>query len=82
MNMNRRDMKLLSALCFTCLANFCYASENEDTIPLVITEPVEIVLLCPDSSQHEGELVPKWVTSDEAIEFFCNDSTEETEVGE
>ncbi len=61
-----------------------YASENVRTIePLIIQPvPVEVVLLCPEGSQHEGELVPKWVTSDEATEFFCNDSTEETEVGE
>ena len=78
MKMNSRNMRLLSALCFTFLTSICFASENDQTIePIFIQiEPVEIVMLCPDDSQHEGELIPKWVTSDEATEFFCNDSDE------
>lgn len=80
--MKRRYLKFLNALFLTCLASICYASENEDAIPLIITEPVEIVLLCPEGSKYEGELVPKWVTSDEATYYFYNDSTKETEVGE
>ena len=66
------------------VTSFCYASDNDTRIePLVIQlEPVEIVLLCPVGSQHEGELVPKWVTTDEATEFFCNDAAEEIEIAE
>ena len=73
------------ALCLLCITSFSYASESEGTIPRIIAapaEPLEVVLLCPEGSQHEGELVPNWVTNDEATDYFCNDSTEDTEVGE
>lgn len=84
MKMNSRTIKLFSTLCFAFLAGASFASEKNKTIAPIITqiEPVEIVVLCPAGSQHEGELVPKWVTSDEATEFFCNDSIKETEIGE
>ncbi len=61
MNINRRVMKLFSALCLTCLTSICFASENNKVIEPIITqpEPVEMVMLCPDDSQHEGELIPK-----------------------
>ena len=75
-------MKSLNVLFFTFLVGICYASENDEDITPIITEPVELVLLCPEGSKFEGELVPKWVTTDEATEFFCNDAIEETEIGE
>ncbi|MFK7814834.1 MAG: hypothetical protein AB8B92_00710 [Gammaproteobacteria bacterium] len=76
-------MKLLSALCLVFFASTSFASGNNKVVtPIILQpEPVEMVMLCPDNSQHEGELIPKWVTSDEAIEFFCNDS-EEIEIAE
>ena len=82
--MQRRYTKYLNALCFMLLMPTSYASENVRTIEPLITQPelVEVVLLCPEGSQHEGELVPNWVTTDEATDYFCNDSTEKTEVGE
>ena len=84
MIMQRRYTKYFSALCFMLLTSTSYASENVRTLEPLITQPetVEIVLLCPEGSQHEGELVPKWVTTDEATEFFCNDAIEETEIAE
>jgi len=77
--------KFISVLCFTCITSFSYASENDETIPRIIpapAEPLDVVLLCPEGSQHEGELVPKWVANDEAMEFFCNDADDVTEVAE
>jgi len=84
MIMQKHYMKSLFVLCFTFLASICFASENEKRIePIIIQlEPVEVVLLCPEGSKYEGELVPKWVSTDEATDFFCNDSEDESEVGE
>jgi len=81
----RRCIKSLCAISLLCLASQSYSAESEGTIPRIIAapaEPLEVVLLCPEGSQHEGELVPKWVANEEAMEFFCNDAEEETEVGE
>jgi hypothetical protein len=66
------------------LASVCHASEDEKRIEALIIqpEPVEVVLLCPEGSKYEGELVPKWVSTDEATEFFCNDTDDETEIAE
>lgn len=84
-NIQRHFMNPVLALCLLCLTSFSNASESEGTIPRIIAspaEPLEVVLLCPEGSQHEGELAPNWVTNDEATDFFCNDSIEETKVGE
>lgn len=84
-NISRRLLTPTLALCIFSLTSFAHATESEGTIPRIITapaEPLEVVLLCPEGSQHEGELVPKWVTNDEATDYFCNDSTEEMEISE
>ena len=73
-------MKSLLVIALTFLVSICNASEQEKVKPLV-AEPVEIVLVCPEGSKHEGEEVPKWVTNEEAIKFYC-DSPEETEIAE
>lgn len=75
------------ALCLLSVTSISYAADSEGTIPRIITAPaeplaLEVVLLCPEGSQHEGELLPKWVTNDEATDYFCNDSTEEMELSE
>jgi len=82
--MQRRYLKILSVLSFMLLTPFGYASENQKKVePLILQpEPVEVVLFCPEGSKYEGELVPKWVSTDEATDFFCNDSEEETEIAE
>jgi hypothetical protein len=65
------------------MSSISLASDHNNVIAPVLDqpEPIEIVILCPAGSQHEGELIPKWVTNDEAAEFFCNDS-EELELAE
>ena len=84
MIMQKRYMKSIFILCFTFLTSICFASENEKRIETLIIqpEPVEVVLLCPEGSKYEGELVPKWVSTDEATDFFCNETSDETEIAE
>ena len=84
MIMQKRYMKSIFVLCFTFLTSICFASENEKRIETLIIqpEPVEVVLLCPEGSKYEGELVPKWVSTDEATDFFCNETNDETEIAE
>ena len=84
MIMRKRYMTSLSVLCFIFLASVCHASDNEKRIEPLITqpEPVEVVLLCPEGSKYEGEPVPKWVSTDEATDFFCNETSDETEIAE
>ena len=64
------------------MAGICYATEKEEVITPVLTEPVEIVLVCPEGSKHEGDELPEWVTTDEAVLFYCNESVSETEIAE
>lgn len=80
---NIRKMQLLSVLCLLFFSSISFASDNHSVVTPIILQPelVELVMLCPEGSQHEGELIPKWVTNEEAIEFFCNDS-EELEIAE
>lgn len=83
-NMKTSYRNALYTLFFMFLSSLSLASENEETIAPLLTAPaeqLEIVLFCPDGSKYEGELVPKWVTTDEATDFFCND-IEETEIAE
>ena len=75
-NIQIHFIKSVFALGVLCMSSFSYASENEGTIPRIITAPaeplaLEVVLLCPEGSQHEGELVPNWVTNDEATDYFA-----------
>ncbi len=74
----------LSVLCLFLLASICNAAEDGKRIEILIIqpEPVEVVLLCPEGSKYEGELVPKWVSTDEATDYFCNDTSDETEIAE
>jgi hypothetical protein len=82
MMMKRFGLLLLSLLSLSFLTSICFASEdNKDIAPILQLEPIEVVLLCPAGSQHEGELIPNWVANDEAAEFFCNDA-EEKEIAE
>ena len=74
-------MKSLTVLWFTFLVGICYATEDENITP-IIQDPIEIVLICPEGSKHEGEKVPKWVTNNDAIKFFCDGPQQETEIGE
>lgn len=75
---------LICASGFLFLTSICYASDSNTRVKPIITKPerVDVVLLCPEGSKFEGELVPKWVTTDEATDYFCNDTYEETEVSE
>ena len=79
--MKGRNMKSLHVIWFTFLIGIGYASEDEEVTP-IIKEPVEIVLVCPEGSKHEGEELPKWVTTKDATEFFCDGSKQETEISE
>jgi len=83
--MQRRIVRSICVFCFAALSSFCYASENKGTIEPIFTAPaeaLEVVLLCPENSKNSGELVPKWVTTDEAIDYFCNDAESEAEATE
>lgn len=83
--MQRLITTSVCAFCLAALTSFCYASEIKGTIEPIYAspaEPLEVVLLCPEDSTNRGELVPNWVTTDEAIEYFCNDAEEEMEVAE
>lgn len=84
MKMQIHIIKSVCALYFAAQTSFCYATEDEKDVSQIIMqpEPIEVVLLCPEGSKHEGELVPKWVTTEEATEYFCNDTYEDTEIGE
>ncbi len=75
-------MKSIAILIFIFLTSICFASESEEQITPILAEPIEIVLVCPKGSKYEGEELPKWVTTEEAAEFFCNDTVEETEIAE
>ena len=75
-------MKSIAILIITFITSICFASENEEQITPIIAEPIEIVLVCPEGSKHEGDELPAWVTTEEAAEFFCNDTEEETEIAE
>ena len=74
-------MKSLNVIWLTFLIGICYASEDTNITP-IIKDPVEIVLVCPEDSKHEGEELPKWVTTNNAIEYFCNEANNETEIAE
>ena len=75
------NMKSLHVIWLTLLVGICYASKDENTTP-PIEDPVEIVLVCPEGSKHEGEELPKWVTTKDATEYFCNGPKTETEIAE
>ena len=75
-------MKSIAILILSLLACICFASESEEQIKPILTEPVEIVLVCPEGSKHEGEELPEWVTTQEASDFYCNEAVEETEIAE
>ena len=75
-------MKSITILCFTFLAVVCHASEDVEKITPILTEPVEIVLVCPEGSKHEGDELPHWASTEEAAKFFCNETVEETEIAE
>jgi hypothetical protein len=76
------NMKSITILYFTFISLICYASESEDGIAHIITEPVELVLVCPEGSKHEGEELPTWVTTEEATKFYCNELVEDSEIAE
>ena len=75
-------MKSIAILIITFLSSICFATESEEQISPILAEPIEIVLVCPEGSAHEGEELPQWVTTEEAAEFFCNEATEDTEIAE
>ncbi len=79
--MQGSNMKSLTIIWLTCLAGFSYAAE-EESIPPIVNEPIEIVLVCPEGSKHQGEEVPAWVTTTAATKFFCNEVSDEIEIGE
>lgn len=68
-------MKLLSLLCLSFLFSVCYASE-EKTNSSENNAPEPIVLVCPEHTANKGDEVPKFATTVEAINFFCNDQQE------
>lgn len=76
-------MKLLQAIFLTLLIGVCYAAEEEESKENEPTtkDPLDFVLVCPEHSVHKGDEVPEWVTTIEAITFFCNES-QEPEVAE
>jgi hypothetical protein len=82
--MNKHIIHFVYASSLLILTSLSFASENETRVKPIITklEPVEVVLFCPEGSKFEGELVPKWVTTDEATDYFCNDTYEDSEVAE
>ncbi len=75
-------MKSITILILSLLACICFATESEEQVKPILPEPVEIVLVCPEGSKHEGEELPKWVTTIEATDFYCNEIIEETEIAE
>ncbi len=75
-------MKSITIFFLTLLAGVCYATEDEDDQSPKLTKPVEIVLVCPKGSKHEGDKLPEWVTTKDAEDFYCNESVNETEIAE
>jgi len=78
-------MKVLNIIWLTFLGltfsvGIGHASMDEDKEPR-IQEPLELVLVCPEESKHAGDELPRWVTSSEAVDYFCN-HTQETELAE
>ena len=75
-------MKLIAILALALLTGICCAAEDKDDSTPVLTKPVEIVLVCPKGSKHEGDELPQWVTTEDATNFYCNESVDETEIAE
>jgi len=68
-------MKLFSILLLTTLFNLSYAVEEENK-STESEAPEAIVLVCPEHTANKGDEVPKFATTVEAINFFCNDQQE------
>jgi hypothetical protein len=73
-------MKLFSTLLFAALFNICYAADDEAKSS-ENEAPEAIVIVCPEHTANKGDEVPKFATTVDAINFFCNDQQEtETDI--
>lgn len=69
-------MKLLLISCLTLTLSVSYAAEEEEDKEneTASKDPIDFVLVCPEHSLHKGDEVPEWVTTIEAITYYCNES--------
>lgn len=77
-------MKFLFVCCTTFMVWISHASEPDEMTTINVNKPVQIVLVCPNGTKHEGEELPQGITNDNAIEYFCDGPKSEmdTEIGE
>ena len=73
-------MKFISIFWVSTLISVSYAAE-EEVEGSESAAPEPIVIVCPEHTANKGDEVPKFATTVEAINFYCNDQQEpETEV--